>query len=76
MAENSQGRSDPRIGGAVIGVVLRVYFLRFVFGGRGIVMVVGLVGVWEGVGRGRVCARKSERGSCRGPVVGLVGSVE
>ncbi len=39
-------------------------------------MVVGLMGVWEGVGRGRVCERKSHRGSCRCPRVGSVGRVE
>ena len=76
MAENSPGRSDPRIGGVVIEVDVRVCFFRFVFGGREIVMVVGLVGLWEGVGRGRVCERKFDRGSCRVPGVKSVGRVE
>ena len=72
MAENSPGRSDPQIGGVVIEVEVRACFLRFVFGGREIVMVVGLVGLWEEVGRGRVCERKSDIGSCRVKSVGRV----
>ena len=59
----------------MIEVEVRVCFLRFVFGGREIVMVVGLEGLWEEVGRGRVCERKSERGGGRCPGVESVGRV-
>ncbi len=52
MVENSPGRSDPRIGGAEIGLCVRVCFFLLVLGGREIVMVVVLVGLWEGVERG------------------------
>ena len=75
MAENSPGRSVPRRGGAVTVVVVRVWRLRFVFGGRGIVMMAGLMGKVEGEGEGRVCERKSESCIWRGPEGGSAGSV-
>ena len=41
MVENSPGRSDPLIGGAKIGLCVRVCFCRFGLGVREIVMVIG-----------------------------------
>ncbi len=50
MAENSQGRSEPLIGGAKIGMCVRACFCRFGFGVREIVIVTGLERVreWDG----------------------------
>ena len=45
MVENSPGRSDPLIGGAEIGLCVRVCFCLLVLGGQEIVMVVGLDGL-------------------------------
>ena len=67
MAENLPGRSDPRSGGAVTGAGVRVWRLRFVCGGWGIVMIAGLVEIGEEEGEGRMCVRKSRRGSWRVP---------
>jgi hypothetical protein len=74
MAENSPGRSDPLMGGAVTVVVGRGLRLRFVFLGA-IVMWTVCVGVEGGGGWARVCVRKSGSGCCRGPVGESVGSV-
>ncbi len=74
MAENSPGRSDPLMGGAVTVVVGRGLRLRFVFLGA-IVMWTVRVGVEGGGGWSRVCVRKSGSGCCRGPVGVSGGSV-
>ena len=74
MAENSPGRSDPRIGGAKTGVCVRECFCRFGFGLREIVMVTGVGGV-RGCSEGAVCTRKSVRDVCRMSEGRLVGRV-
>ena len=74
MVENSPGRSDPRIGGAVMVVVGRGLRFRFAFLGA-IVMWVVRVGV-EGIGGGSWSfVKKLVSGCCRVPAGGSFGRV-
>ncbi len=74
MAENSPGRSDPRMGGAVTVAVGRGLRLRFDFLGAILIWTVR-VGAEGGGCWTRVFVRKSGSGSWRGPGGGSVGNV-
>ena len=74
MAENSPGRSDPRIGGAEMVGVGRG--LRFRFGFLGGIVMWAVRARVGGVGSGsRSVVRKLDSGCCRVPAGGSLGRV-